>query len=461
MMYVSLTASLFSALLAMLGKQWLNRYVSTNMRGTAIERSQNRQHKLNGINTWYFEYVLGSLPLILQVSLLLLSCAICQYHWEVDTTIASVVLGVTSFGVVLYLLIVVAGTVSETCPYQTPASCILRSVPSAVVSLTSALGHTIRGISSRTLTMLWQNVVCGQDLQFGGHVVSSLVDVLTYLPVALAFDASILWQAVIQPLVTFAHKVHTWLHGVFSTPTHVSDHQTALLDLQCISWMLKTSLDKADHLSALEFLATMVVLGNFDPTLVVDCFNIFISCVKVVNHNVVITQGLEQLATVSTTCFLHTFSHLSVMDPTSPILKYLHQHYNRGFQPIIDSNNLPFSHTFSVLHSIFHPGQNLLWLDWRYHRPPTPCHITSAGALTKVAWSEYWRRETHKKVPRWILRFVLYSLSLDPLPPTPVITNCLSIIAIDLGCDVPSIGTSILDERSVYIQLVLIHLTQN
>ena len=42
-LYASLAASLFSALLGMLGKQWLNRYISIDMRGSAIERSQNRQ----------------------------------------------------------------------------------------------------------------------------------------------------------------------------------------------------------------------------------------------------------------------------------------------------------------------------------------------------------------------------------------------------------------------------------
>ena len=40
-LYASLAASLFPALLAMLGKQWLNRYASTDMWGSAIERSQN------------------------------------------------------------------------------------------------------------------------------------------------------------------------------------------------------------------------------------------------------------------------------------------------------------------------------------------------------------------------------------------------------------------------------------
>jgi len=72
----------------MLGKQWLNRYASVDMRGSAIERSQDRQRKLDGIVAWHFEHVLESLPLMLQVALLLLGCALFRYLWEINTVIA-------------------------------------------------------------------------------------------------------------------------------------------------------------------------------------------------------------------------------------------------------------------------------------------------------------------------------------------------------------------------------------
>jgi len=75
-LFASLAASLFSAFLAMLGKQWLNRYASVDIRGSAIERGQNRQRKLDGIVTWYFDHVMQLLPLMLQATLLLLGCAL-------------------------------------------------------------------------------------------------------------------------------------------------------------------------------------------------------------------------------------------------------------------------------------------------------------------------------------------------------------------------------------------------
>ena len=78
-LFASLSASLLSAFLAMLGKQWLDRYVSTDNRWSAIDRCQNQQRKLDGIVAWYFDSMMESLPLILQVALLLLGCALSRY----------------------------------------------------------------------------------------------------------------------------------------------------------------------------------------------------------------------------------------------------------------------------------------------------------------------------------------------------------------------------------------------
>jgi hypothetical protein len=127
-LFASLAVSLFSAILAMLGKQWLNRYESIDRRGSAVERSHNRQRKLDGVIVWYFEHVMESLPLMLQAGLLLLGCALSRYLWETNIIVASVVLIVTSFGAIFYLFILIAGTTSESCPYQTPGAHIFRHV---------------------------------------------------------------------------------------------------------------------------------------------------------------------------------------------------------------------------------------------------------------------------------------------------------------------------------------------
>ena len=125
--YASLAASLFSSFLAMLGKQWLGLYAS------AIERSQNRQRKLDGVVAWCLDWMLRSLPLMLQAALLLLGCAPSRYLWEIDTAVASVVLGVTPFGFLFYLSTFVTGTNSKDYPYQTSWANIIHPLATGVL----------------------------------------------------------------------------------------------------------------------------------------------------------------------------------------------------------------------------------------------------------------------------------------------------------------------------------------
>ena len=60
---------------------------------------------------------------------------------------------------------------------------------------------------------------------------------------------------------------------------------------------------------------------------------------------------------------------------------------------------------------------------------------------------EGYQQAQGRKVARLMLRCTLYFLSLCAVAPTSAIADCLTIIAIDLGCDVSNAGT--LDERCV------------
>ena len=367
-LYCALSVTLLSAFLAMLAKQWLNRYASMDLRGTAMGRGQDRQRKLDGIVAWYFDHVLESLPLMLQIALLLLGYALSRYLWDINVTVASVVLGVTAFGVISYLFIVVAGTASESCPYPTPGACVLRRI---------------------------------------------------FVSPGLA-------------------------------------RPTIALDLRCISWMLRMSSDKAARLSALKHLEAVVpTLTNFDPTLVADCFGAFIGCINVSNGKAVITQGLEQLAAVSAMCFLRTSHRLSVTDPASNVPADLRQYYSRVVPPNTDFLGFPFYYTITKIHGLANQNWDPHRLQWDDYRPIAQDHILAAQDMIEAAQTGY--QETRRqKVPRWILRFAFHSLSLDPLPPTSVIADCLSIIAIDLGCVA---HTGSLDERCVHISQVIVTLT--
>jgi len=439
-LYASLATSIFSAFLAMLGKQWLNRYASTDMRGSAIERSQNRQRKLDGIVRWYFHYVMESLPLMLQFALLLLGCGLSLYLWGINTAVALVVVCITSFGAIFYALIVIAGTASVSCPYQTPGAQILRHAgPLVLRTFPSDFSFVTKKCSCIRYPIRW----CDR-IREGGWSASRSYEMLGYillLPIYLAHDAYISARTIAVGAITLTRRVHNWLCRVCSPQVNGSD----TLDLPCISWILQTSLDKALRLPTLKTLAAMTTLADFDPALVSACFEVLTSCVADVDGEPVITRGSEELAAVSAKCCLHTFSHLRTMDPTSSVLRDVGERYTGAFPLTTQSTILPDCHSLGVLHSIFHQSHSKwpMKVQWNDYKPSDNEHVTYVQlAQFKYQMSGRW------KVPRWILRFALHYLSQDPPPPTSVIISCLSIIAIDLGCTVPNTGV---DERYVHV----------
>ena len=63
-----------------------------------------------------------SLPVMLQLALLLFGTALTVYLWDLDVSAAEVVLVVTSVGLTFYCCITIAATVWRDCPFQTPLS---------------------------------------------------------------------------------------------------------------------------------------------------------------------------------------------------------------------------------------------------------------------------------------------------------------------------------------------------
>ena len=448
MLYASLAASLFSALLAMLGKQWLNRYASIDMRGSVIERSQNRQRKLNGIVAWYFDPVIESLPLMLQFALFLLGCALSRYLSEVDTTVASVVLGLTSFGFASYAFFVIAGAASASCPYQTAGANTLRRVlPLVLSTLRSAYSHSevVAGVIN-----WWHGGIKNFERSIEHVFKVSQLPIL--ILINLAIDAYGLARAMVKMFVAHALALRGRLHRM-----RRPDPQMATWDLRCMSWMLQTSLDKTIHLLTLELLGMMTMLGNFDPTLVPACFGIFTGCVSISGDNAVILQGSEELVAISTACFLRTLSHLITVDPASIVFKDMRQRYTETFPIETDFKGLQSYHRLCIIHNIFYPSKKLVLYQGFPHPTRRPkiqwgyCHdLLSAehAILIRLAGFEYQRKQ-RQKVPRWILRSVYCLLSEHPLPPASAVINYLSIVAMDLGCTVSNTAT--LDERYIYI----------
>jgi len=139
----------------MLGKQWLNRYLR-NAGGSTIERCGDRQRKLEGLKRWPLDAFVGSLPVMLQIALLLLACGLCRHMITINTPIFDVLIILTVLGLLFYIGIVIFGTSSYECPFQTPASTNLRSLWEKVGPRTTVVASPI--ISA--LRGLWGIILC-------------------------------------------------------------------------------------------------------------------------------------------------------------------------------------------------------------------------------------------------------------------------------------------------------------
>ena len=449
-LFASLAASLLSAFLAMLGKQWLNRYASTGMRGSAIERSQSRQRKLDGIITWYFDSVMESLPVMLQVALLLLGCALSRYLWEVSITIASVVLGVTSFGLLFYLFILAVGSAWENCPYQTPGSHLLRYLgPRAlnvVHSAALAAGKILKASKVVDLaTDIAEDVI---RLSWPGIMFIPVAIVVAF-PIRFVVDILRLGRATVRTLFSIPIRTYHLLRSVYTrlrSSPHGFDQQPTTLDLRCILWTLQTSLDRLVRHSTLKYLITITEFTDLNPNLVVECFNLFVGSININNGKAVAMQGLEELAALSVGCSFQISRHLSATHPTSSVLADLQQRYNQVFAHGTDFRGLPFYHTMTEFRALVTGGFGPRFVRWTDYQPSYPELVPFARHMAEVSRVEYQRMKA-RKVPRWILRFALHFLSLNPPSPPSAIADCLTIIAIALDHD-PS-NVPILDERYV------------
>ncbi|THH29160.1 hypothetical protein EUX98_g5022 [Antrodiella citrinella] len=120
LLYASLAASLFAALGAMMGKQWLGHYAKVGERGTVEERCIDRQRKLVALHTWHFHVVLQAIPLLLQLSLLLFGVGMAAYMWSQQRTIAWVLVSVVGISFLMYTLSVFCSLTYPDCPFHSP-----------------------------------------------------------------------------------------------------------------------------------------------------------------------------------------------------------------------------------------------------------------------------------------------------------------------------------------------------
>ena len=115
----SLACTLLVSFGSVVGKQWIYIYTRVSARGNVADRGEKRQAKLLGLQKWGVHYILDTLPLLLQVDLTLFGIALAIYFWDLNITVAKVVLAAIFVGFAVSSFFTVVETVRRDFPLQT------------------------------------------------------------------------------------------------------------------------------------------------------------------------------------------------------------------------------------------------------------------------------------------------------------------------------------------------------
>ena len=407
-LYSSLAASLLSALVAVLGKQWLNRYARMEVRGSVIDRSRHRQRKMDGIVTWHFDLVMECLPLMLQIALLLLGYALSDYLFFINKTVAGVLIGFTSFGLLFYFLIVSAATFSYDCPFQTPLSRIF---------------HFFIRLDDRhkkylDRTWKWFQRIFSKN-RFGTRNTAGPNNHLA-LPMA----------------------------GVYNQQPPLFDQETDwggyVLDSNCIAWMFEKSTDADVIMAIMRFIPEVVWHANIRTTPLQRLYDTVLECFDQSSGHPVVISRLRNKAYLSAKALLHLAIQRKCIGDRSDEAVFTSissQHVTLGSKHYEGDSDL--ESTLGIIDRVFSNG-NPECMYWQKFTFTVPHYVWMGHILLYRAWDVL---RNDQPLPNDIKDFVLHSLQSEPSPPAAVVADCLFIAGLVLGINLHTTDLLVADKR--------------
>ena len=414
--YTTLCTTLLASFLAMLGKQWLNRYRQNETRGSTADRSRARERKLTGIETWKFHIVMELLPLILQCALLLLGSALSRYLWEVNRSVSSVVIGFTCFGFLFYLSIVTASILSFDCPFQTPIS--------GIVCFTIGLALPY-----------WQNLrqTFGPKprLPEPGTLGTQSGIPLSIITVGTGRDleAGVTAPAVIQPLGP-------------TTPLFIQETgaEGDKLDAKCIGRMFVMSTDADVVVSIMDFIPEIIWHSGIEDVPLERIYSILTDCFNFSGPHPAMIPKMRDMAYLSARAFVH------IALQRRCITQY-EEDKQDSWKALCVSHHplspMDCGADFDLKAALF-MVDTTLGHDDGFPWEEVPMRPTHRAWMSHVFLYRAWHEG--QSLSEVVMDFVENSMSLRP-PGDDVITDCLVIIGLMIGVPFHVSDITVRDKR--------------
>lgn len=408
-LYTSLGISLLAAFLAMLGKQWLNRFGKVKVRGSEIDESRNRQRKLSGMVSWRFDLVMESLPLMLQSALLLLGYALSRYLWTINLMVASVVIGITCIGMAFYVFIVIAATIAENCPFQTPVSHILRSIYRLDNSRNRYIARTRRAI-----LRLWFRTT----QLYRTTTLKLLLPLFTTLKTKR------------RSLIDQPHRKAVRLFSKKET-----DHEAYNVDAGCIGWMIDTARGQTASRIISDFIPEVVWHRDIkDSPSLPYLYDQAVECFDIEEEKVSLVSRLRDQAFSMTKAFIHVYSHMRVTGAidNSFVLRARVHH-----SQLADAQHKEDADLESTLWLMDYIMGKQREIDWDETKVSYPHRVWMAHVILCLAWLKGGRLDECLHV------FVAQTLEWR----RGMVTDCILMLSLSLGIPIHADDLLITDKR--------------
>ena len=129
---------------AMLAKSWCQEYLRRSTVGSPYDQAQRRQRRFDSLRQWWFHEVVNCIPLLLYTAILLFGIGLCDFLFELQRSIAFIVLGIFSFGLSFAIITTTSSILAPDCPYRTPLTSNLARSYRALLLPFRNLGSLLR-----------------------------------------------------------------------------------------------------------------------------------------------------------------------------------------------------------------------------------------------------------------------------------------------------------------------------
>ncbi|GJE90176.1 hypothetical protein PsYK624_063020 [Phanerochaete sordida] len=121
--FISLILSLASALLGILTKQWIREYLQwNNPIASARENVLLREIRAEAWYEWHATAVISSVPVLLEIAVILFTCGLAVFVWTLDLVVAVVVTICVALFLLLIIILTLLPAFCKHCPYKSPTA---------------------------------------------------------------------------------------------------------------------------------------------------------------------------------------------------------------------------------------------------------------------------------------------------------------------------------------------------